>query len=285
MPKVSVVIPTANRPELLKRAIGSVLAQDFTDFELIVVDDGDDASSVAKSFSDPRIRYVKNSTKKGGAGSRNGGAQSAKGEFIAFLDDDDQWVSGKLSKQVSLLEGASPKTAFSFTAVKNVYDDKEEVTHVPAGEMNFLERALRRFSGFLTSTLVVRREALLGEGGFDESFPSHQEPDLIIRLSKKYDGIGIDEPLTLMSMSRSYEHISSNLERRIAGRKALLAKHTGLFAQRPRVLARHYFRIALWERDNKNFAEAEKYFRLALRTSLNLRYLAHYVRARFRKIF
>ncbi|MBI3573830.1 glycosyltransferase [Candidatus Kaiserbacteria bacterium] len=279
-PLVSVVIPTKNRPELLKRALTSVVAQTYKDFEAIVVDDGDgSAAAMVASFGDSRIRSIKNNGVHGGGAARNLGIREAKGEFVAFLDDDDAWVPEKLAVEVWFLNDASAKTAFVFSAVTNVRESGEETSNVPEGKANYLERALTRFSGFLTSTLLLRREALLAVGGFDESLPSHQEPDLIIRLSEKYDGISVDKPLTRMSMEESHEHIGSDLRRRVAGRKAILLKHAALFQARPRILAKHYFRIGLWSRDIGEKVEAKKYFRLAAGISFSLRYTAHYLLA------
>ncbi|MBI3571969.1 glycosyltransferase family 2 protein [Candidatus Kaiserbacteria bacterium] len=276
-PAVSVVIPTCNRPELLVRAIRSVCAQSYQDFEIIVVDDGDaSARSLVDGFHDSRMRYIRHEPpRQGGAAARNTGVNAARGAFVAFLDDDDEWTPEKLSTQVPLLGNAGPNTVFSFSAVRNVYNDREEVTRVPAGEMNFLERSLTRFSGFLTSTLLVRRDALLGTGGFDASLPSHQEPDLIIRLSLAHDGVGIPKPLTIMSMSTEHPHIGSDLSKRIEGRIALLRKHARLFSTRPRILATHYFRIGLWSRDSGAARQAKKFFFLAFTTSPSPRYLFH----------
>jgi len=107
MPKVSVVIPTCNRPDLLPRAIKSVLAQTYQDFEIIVVDDGREKSSenVVAGIGDARLKYIKQTDKKGGSAARNTGIKAAAGDFIAFLDDDDEWLPEKLDKQVRGLDG------------------------------------------------------------------------------------------------------------------------------------------------------------------------------------
>ena len=94
MCQVSVIIPTYRRPEFLRKAIESVLRQTFRDFELIVVDDfsGGNTSEVVRTFTDTRIRFVQHKTRRGGAVARNTGIGKAQGKYIAFLDDDDEWL-------------------------------------------------------------------------------------------------------------------------------------------------------------------------------------------------
>jgi len=107
MPKVSVIICTYNREELIKRAIKSVLSQSFSDYELIIIDDAstDDIKSVILSFNDSRIKYFRNETNRGITKSRNKGCQIAVGDYIAMLDSDDWWLDdNKLKKQVEYLD-------------------------------------------------------------------------------------------------------------------------------------------------------------------------------------
>lgn len=106
---VSVIIPTYNRAHLLGRAIQSVLAQTYEDFEIIVVDDAstDVTEQVVKSFADDRINYIRHQKNKGGSSARNTGIKAAKGEFIAFLDSDDEWVPKKLEKEINRLQTLS----------------------------------------------------------------------------------------------------------------------------------------------------------------------------------
>src|SRR3989344_1105613 len=169
---VSVIIPTRNRPELLKRAVASVHAQTYKDIELIVIEDTDG---------------------KGGGWARNQGIAKASGQYVAFLDDDDEWLPNKLEIQMKALTAASTDVAFSFTAVRNIFDDHEENTRVPAGIDSYHELALSRFKTFLNVTLLVKKSVIDEVGYFDERFPSHQEADLVIRLTKKYRGVGINE--------------------------------------------------------------------------------------------
>jgi glycosyltransferase involved in cell wall biosynthesis len=103
--KVSVIITTYKRPHYLKEAIDSVLGQSFKDLELIVVNDdpiGFEAEKIVLSYDDPRVVYVKNEKNLGGVKSLNIGLKTAKGEFVAILDDDDVWLDkDKIQKQVS----------------------------------------------------------------------------------------------------------------------------------------------------------------------------------------
>ncbi len=105
VPRVTVIIPTFNRAHFLAQAIASVLAQTFSDFEVIVVDDGstDDTAVVATAFQDDRVVYVRQQN-AGRSAARNRGLALARGEFIAFLDDDDLYLPHKLQEQVSFLD-------------------------------------------------------------------------------------------------------------------------------------------------------------------------------------
>ena len=97
MPKISVIVPTYNRTRFLPISIKSILAQTFEDYEIIIVDDGstDDTSTVVRSFSDSRIKYIRQSN-AGQAAARNTGLSHAAGEYIGFLDDDDLYVPSAL---------------------------------------------------------------------------------------------------------------------------------------------------------------------------------------------
>lgn len=276
IPKVSVVIPTYNRPELLSQAIRSVLAQTYQDFEVIVVDDGSRgrAGNVVMAFEDSRIRYFKNETSLGGGGARNRGIAEARGGYVAFLDDDDEWLPEKLRIQVNAFENAPQDVGFCFSGVVKVLIDREEVTQTEDGVCDFSQIALTRFKGFLTSTLVVYKSVLEEVGGFDVSFPSHQEPELIIRIARTYRGIGINQPLVRMNMT-PHEHIGGSINRRIKGKELLLQKHKVLYAQYPTILARHYFQLGLWYRDSGQRSKAKDYFWKAFLLSKNPRYLTH----------
>lgn len=285
MPSVSVVIPTHNRPELLQQAIRSVLAQTFSDFEIIVVDDGNPstgAERVVRAFGDTRARYISQARPDSGApAARNRGVREARADLVAFLDDDDEWLPHKLERQIKGMKETSPDTSFCFSSVIMSYDGREELNRVEDGAGDFAERALRRFSGTMTSSLVVRREAFLAVGGFDEAFPSHQEAEFMIRLAERYQGLGISEPLVRMGVSAERDHIGGDLSRRIRGREMLLDKHASRYASRPRLLAQHLLWLAFMYRDAGRIEEAVAFARRAWTLHHRPAYLIRYLTLRF----
>src|ERR1700676_1259948 len=103
-PLISAVIPTRNRPQLLTRAVYSALQQTYSNLEVIVVVDGTDSVTMEAlaRISDPRLRVIVLSQNQGGSNARNAGVQAALGEWIAFLDDDDQWMPNKTACQLAL---------------------------------------------------------------------------------------------------------------------------------------------------------------------------------------
>lgn len=278
-PKVSVVIPTHNRPQMLKKAIGSVLAQEYKDWEVIVIDDCPErpAEYVIKEFADPRLIYVKHEKNKGGGAARNTGIAASSGEFIAFLDDDDEWLPEKLARQMDKFEKTSYETGFCFSAVKIIYDDRQEVSAAKEGIADFYQTALSRFKGFITSSLVVKKYVFKECGMFDESLPSHQEAELILRISRKFKGLGFSRPLVKMTQNSGHEHINKDLTKRIAGRELVLEKHMSEFLQNPDILARHYFWLALWCRDAGQKNKAGEYFKKSWQTAFSARSFIHYL--------
>ena len=126
MPKVSVIIPTYNRSKYVTKAIDSVLAQTYRDFEIIVVDDGstDNTKEVLKPYTD-RIKYLYQEN-TGVSAARNAGIRAAGGQWIAFLDSDDEWLPEKLSIQMDYLSRHNEIVAF-ITNVKFILPDNKSI--------------------------------------------------------------------------------------------------------------------------------------------------------------
>ncbi len=187
-PPVSVVIPSHNRAAMLRRAIESVLAQTFADFELIVVDDAstDNTAEVIQESGDPRVRVVQNAVREGAARARNKGIEAASGEWVAFLDSDDEWLPRRLELQVERLRGSAGATVGYC-----LLQEHNHVTHTVRQPLRTLhegdvfDRLLKGNRPPTTSAFMVKRSALLDIGGFDESLPSGHDIDLWLRLAQK----------------------------------------------------------------------------------------------------
>lgn len=272
-PLVSVVISTHNRPELLEKAITSVYAQTFQDFEVIVVDDGDAPRAefvVSEYIKKQNFRYIETKKNEGAPIARNRGIDVARGDLIAFLDDDDEWMPEKLETQLKAYDVSDKnKIGFVFSAVENVYENRSEITNVDESVRDYSIISLKRFNGFLTSSLLIPKKIIDEVDGFDLELPSHQEADLIIRISQKYEGIGINKPLLKMRMSAVDDHIGGDLTRRVAGRLKVLVKHHKLYTPQPQILASSYFWLGNIYRQlgdyQKSIAHFWKSFRLQKR--------------------
>lgn len=187
-PLVSAIIPTHNRAAMLTRAILSVQLQTYPHLEIIVVDDAsqDNTSEVIKEFDDPRIRYIRHKKNKGGSASRNTGIRAATGEFIAFLDDDDEWVPEKTEEQLKLLHSYDVVTCTS----DSIGGDLPKHSLRKTLELIDLQQGPWGGTGVLMAKTSVLKEMM-----FDESLPRGQDWDLFIRIALKHKIGYINKPL------------------------------------------------------------------------------------------
>jgi len=180
---VSVVIPTRDRWEWLSRALRSTLDQRDVEIEVIVVDDGstDQTARRLKAVADPRIRVMRHEYSRGVAAARNAAVAAARGEWIAFLDDDDVWAPRRLAEQLEAIEAA--RAAWGWCAVVWVDERLRLLNMVPAPAPGDLRALLRNHNAIGTpSCVVAHRDALLSAGPFDERLSVMADWDLWIRL-------------------------------------------------------------------------------------------------------
>ena len=176
MPKVSVIIPTHNRAESLRSAITSVLNQTYQDFEIIIIDDAskDNTREVIAHFSDTRIKYIYNQLGKGDAGSRNIGIINSSGEYIALLDDDDEWLPEKLEMQTYLLDNGPSEVGGVYTGRIPI----EKVSGRILPIYNPKTTDLLKENCITTSSILIRKKCFEKYGLFDEGMPSCSDYDM-----------------------------------------------------------------------------------------------------------
>ncbi len=189
MPTISVVINTYNSARFLHKTIDTVLNQTFSDFELIVIDDGsqDETVALANNIRDNRIQV--HAYPNGGISkSRNRGISHASGEFIAFLDHDDLWHEQKLEAQL-LAFRENPKAALVYSWLEIINQAGEFIRFYPRTRYsgNAYKKSLTESFAHTASNPLMKREAVNSIGGFDEEVYGADDWDLVIRLAEKYD--------------------------------------------------------------------------------------------------
>ena len=189
-PKVTVVITTYNRAGLLTRAVESVLAQTFTDFEIIIVDDcsSDNIQEVIASLDDPRIRSFRHERNRGLSAARNTAIFNARGEYVALLDDDDEWLPVNLELRVRRLDRA-PSTVGLVYGWRDVDDDttgevRPHTRYTLEGDLFEYLLALNYVAG--SPDLMVRLSAAQEIGGFDESLQASVELLFLTQIAQRF---------------------------------------------------------------------------------------------------
>lgn len=223
-PEVSVVIPVFNAAALIARALESVFSQTFTDFEVIVVDDGSEDHGDLRAALEPwarRVTYLRQSN-QGPASARNTGIAHATGRLVAFLDADDEWRKEKLARQVAYF-AQYPETGLLHTAISGGVRPPVALAGPPRALFCELFH-----SAFFVNTLsvMIPRQVIADVGGFDERREIHIEDyDLWLRIAARYPIGYIPEPL---AYHRPGGLMSSQMERTYAGQALVMDKHEAL---------------------------------------------------------
>jgi glycosyltransferase involved in cell wall biosynthesis len=202
---ITVVITTYNRASLLIESIKSVLNQTFSDFELVIVDDhsSDNTPDLVKSFQDSRIRYIRHDENKGLAASRNTGLRYARGKYIAYLDDDDQWLPEKLARQLEVMESSEHHPC---------------LVYLPGNVSGWMEDYI--FNGFTmaNSCMFVSTEELAKIGGHSEELKSCIDHDIWMKMAQaKFFMKPVSQPLVKTTETRQISRMTNRLDERFNG--------------------------------------------------------------------
>jgi len=225
-PLVSIIIPTYNRPIYLQRAIGSTLNQTYKNIEVIIIDDNSsqDILSIVNEFQDNRIKYYKNSINRGSVFSRNRGLSICSGDYVNFLDDDDEILPTKIELQIA---------KFKESAVENLgvvscdmeYKRKDinmlKKNHLKG---NIYKKLLSQYCIYGIHSMLIKREFTLN---FDLNLKSSQEYDLSIRLARKCNFDYVPKRLAVTHTSEN--QISFDYKKKTEGTKYLFKKYRSEF--------------------------------------------------------
>jgi glycosyltransferase involved in cell wall biosynthesis len=267
LPSVSVVIPTHDRPDFVRKAVRSILEQDYSgSIEALVVFDNSEPVEFATPRAMPAPRSVvslTNNRNRGAFGARNTGLLAAEGDLIAFLDDDDEWLPGKLARQVDVL--LSRPVDVVFTGVRYRAGERYR-DYIPRFSRDDPVRGLVGGGVFMPlQTMVGWREPVHGDL-IDENFRTGGDQEFVLRLLVRLRAELIAEPLVLMNRGHS-SRLSMNYERKVENVAYMRAKHADLFAKyRPDLSASHA-RFALLALGNGKRHEAREWARRAIRTN------------------
>lgn len=220
MPKISVVMPAYNAEKYIREAIDSILAQTFTDFEFIIIDDGskDSTAAIVQSYSDSRIRFYQNERNMGVAATLNRGLDLAQGEYIARMDADDISLPERFEKQVDVLDNNKSIAICGSNAI--VFSQEREYTTNLPEESNKIRDNLFISSPFIHPAVMIRKNIMLQNGiEYDLRFEGREDYQLWMKFSLlKYEFYNISQPLI------RYRQHSNQVTQKIDS--DLLKKHT-----------------------------------------------------------
>jgi glycosyltransferase involved in cell wall biosynthesis len=252
---------------MLRAAITSVLNQTFHNFEIIVVDDAstDDTSKVVQAFNDKRIKYIRHESNRQEAGARNTGVRNAGGEYIGFLDDDDEWLPNKLEKQMELFAKSPEIVGGIYTGFVKIEKStgKTIAQIIPSKRGDIFRDMISQNWVATPSTVVLRRKCFEQVGLFDENIVFGPDYDMWFRISKEFCFEYIPDPLV-----KYYVHdakMSSNYDLMIRGGEARLKKHAEVFALEARSYSRHYLSLGVYYCHSGNMKKGRRAFLNAIR--------------------
>ena len=243
-PAVTVILPTYDRLEYLQAAVASVLAQTFTDWELVIADDGSGTGTQAYLSSLERtagVRILRLAHSGNPGAVRNQALRVARGNYIAFIDSDDLWMPAKLETQVDALRRTS-SCRWSYTALIRIDADGQElpterVRYRPIESGAIFERLLTLEIAVATPSVLAERGFIEELGGFDEGQLYFEDYDLWLRMSVRSHALAIAEPL--VCVRNHAEHYSANRVGVYESRFRLIEKMAGIAStQRQRTILR-----------------------------------------------
>jgi len=209
--RVSVIIPTYKRPKHLRNALESVVNQDYHDIEIIVISDNgsksefsEETTHIVNSFkrknSNFKIKLLEHNINRNGAAARNTGISNSTGEFICFLDDDDIYLQGRLSKSIEVLKTTNKTVGAVYCGFLGWNSPENDLNRYKTGDLTLEILLLDYKKHYIhTNTATYKREAVLKINGFDESYRRHQDLEFNLRFFEQYEINAVEECLARLN--------------------------------------------------------------------------------------
>lgn len=243
---VSVIIPNYNRSELVCKAVQSIIAQTYKDIEIIVVDDGstDDSVEKIKSIKDNRLHVIRLEKNGGACTARNEGIIRAKGDYISFLDSDDQWIPVKLEKQIAFMESHDASACFSSYWFIGQDGKKEVRPQKKVDAKDIYSRLLIR--NLVTTGTLLARKSVFEDCKFDTRLSRYQDWDMALQIASKYKFEYIAIPLLTMYDQKISITNSTSVEKKLASLKYLYLKYQNDIEKSSKAKSQFLWTIAMY---------------------------------------
>ena len=268
-PSIGVVIPTRNRPELVRKAIAAVRAQRYPgELKIMVVYDQAEPDYLLASTEGVPVLVLTNWRTSGLAGARNTGILALDTEYVAFCDDDDQWAPDKLRRQVAALL-AEPDSEFATCAIEVEYEGRTTPRLAGHSRVTVDELARSRMAMLHSSSFLVRRQALaesaIGLVAEDAPGSQNEDWDLLLRAARRAPIVHLDEPLVRVLWGRT-SHYAYEYATKISSLRWMMQRHPEI-AGCPPGAARVYGQLACWSVATGNRSQAWQFSKEAVRAN------------------
>ena len=268
-PSIGVVIPTRDRPEMVRKTIAAVRDQQYPgEVKVVVVFDQTAPDYRLAATDGTQVLVLTNWRSSGLAGARNTGILALDTDYVAFCDDDDQWQPDKLRRQVAALV-AEPDSEFATCAIEVEYEGRTTARLAGASRVTIDQLARSRMAMLHSSSFLVRREALaehaIGLVAEDAPGSQNEDWDLLLRAARRAPIVHLDEPLVRVLWGRS-SHYAYEYASKISSLRWMMQRHPELSGCRPGA-ARVYGQLACWSAATGNKSAAWQFSKEAVRAN------------------
>lgn len=265
---VSVIIPTYNGASTIRRCLNSVINQTYSNIEIIVVIDkatNDSTEEILKNINSDRIKYYVSDKEKSASYNRNLGINKSKGEYISFIDDDDEWEKNKIEKQVDFLKNNKKYKSVITNYTFILGNSKKRFRTFSSNytkEVLLMSKKLAAGSNIMTS-----RDELFSIGLFDDTFQGHQDLELVIKLDSKHKIGHIDE--YLVNIYGRSGRVLTNAQKIADIKTKFLEKFSKIISSYPKkvqkeIYARHWLQVSRAYALEDNIITSIKYLKLSI---------------------